>query len=347
MPTDLHHHLVSAIHRGFPVADFSHSARQLFSHQFQNNSGYRAYCESLSLTPESVSSWQEIPCLTTDTFKQHPNPSCLAQAEITHTFLTSGTTGETRGEHHFATTQLYEASLLKAWDLIDLPPLHPHTFILTPPPTVAPNSSLVHMLETLRLKHNPQASYLIHGDSLETAPLIAAAQNGHPITLLGTALAMLNLCEQLAQPLILPAHSWAMETGGYKGSGRTLDKAQLYQQFFDDLGLPASSIWNEYSMTELSSQCYTRGLGSPHHSPPWMKIRVIDPETNQVVLPSELGYLCLYDLANYDSVLAIRTQDLAIYHDEHSFTLIGRDPAALPRGCSRSIDEALQQPRSS
>jgi hypothetical protein len=72
-----------------------------------------------------------------------------------------------------------------------------------------------------------------------------------------------------------------------------------------------------------------------------MKIRVLDPETDRDVQVGEMGYLVIYDLANSDSVCAIRTQDLAIYHDEYSFTLIGRDPSALPRGCSRSIDDTL------
>jgi hypothetical protein len=134
-----------------------------------------------------------------------------------------------------------------------------------------------------------------------------------------------------------------METGGYKGSGRSLNKEELYQLFSEHLAIPPENIWNEYSMTELSSQFYSVGIGAPHRAPHWMKIRVIDPETDKDVLPGKMGYLVIHDLANIDSVSAIRTQDLAIYHDEHSFTLIGRDPSALPRGCSRTIDESLNR----
>ena len=132
-----------------------------------------------------------------------------------------------------------------------------------------------------------------------------------------------------------------METGGYKGSGRSLTKEELYGQFQHYFGLESDSIWNEYSMTELSSQFYTRGIGQAHHAPHWMKIEVLSPETDQAVGIGEVGYLKIYDLANIDSVAGIRTQDLAIYHGEHSFTLIGRDPSALPRGCSRAIDAVL------
>jgi hypothetical protein len=50
--------------------------------------------------------------------------------------------------------------------------------------------------------------------------------------------------------------------------------------------------------------------------------------------------LRLFDLANLGSVLAIQTQDLAVRRGM-GFELLGRDPHAIPRGCSRSADELL------
>jgi hypothetical protein len=171
--------------------------------------------------------------------------------------------------------------------------------------------------------------------------------------MLGTALAFLHLFELADESLALPEGSWAMETGGYKGTDRHLEKQDLYALFEKKLRLPASSIINEYSMTELSSQFYTRGLGHPHSGPSWTRIRVIDPLTNTDALAGEPGHLVIYDLANLHSVMAIRTQDIAIRHTaplaegnqslegNQSFTLLGRDPSALPRGCSRAADHQL------
>jgi hypothetical protein len=93
-------------------------------------------------------------------------------------------------------------------------------------------------------------------------------------------------------------------------------------------------------MTELSSQFYTRGLGRPHDAPPWLRTLVIDPETDQEVQPGRTGVLRIFDLANIGSVMAVQTRDLAIRR-QGGFELIGRDPAALPRGCSRAADEML------
>jgi hypothetical protein len=131
-----------------------------------------------------------------------------------------------------------------------------------------------------------------------------------------------------------------METGGYKGTGRTLTKEALYAQFQTSLGLAPNAILNEYSMTELSSQWYTHGLNRPHFGPPWARSLVISPETGREVADGETGTVRLIDLANLGSVIAIQTQDLAIRRG-HGFQLIGRDPAAIPRGCSRTADEEL------
>ena len=133
-----------------------------------------------------------------------------------------------------------------------------------------------------------------------------------------------------------------METGGYKGSGRVLEKPELYRLFERHLGVSADRIINEYSMTELSSQFYTEGTGRPHRGPSWARARVVNPETRSEVEIGERGYVEVVDLANVDSVLAIQTRDLAIRSERGGFELIGRDPGALPRGCSRAADELMR-----
>ena len=320
------------------VYRFDTIASKIMEYQLANNIPYNKFCDHSNF--DSACSWREFPAISTDAFKSSTSPSCLSSIERKIQFMTSGTTGEQRGSHYFRDAKIYELSILEAWKQLALPKPE-NLLILTPSPIEAPHSSLSHMMETLRRAYCPDAKYLIVKDQLDAQAVIEASKNGHAVTLLGTALSFLNLFEMLESPIELPSGSWAMETGGYKGSGRSLTKEQLYSKFDHFLGISSDNVWNEYSMTELSSQCYTRGLGQAHTSPPWMKIRVVHPESDTDVKPGEMGYLVIYDLANVDSVCAIRTQDLAIYHDEHRFTLIGRDPSALPRGCSRSMDDRL------
>jgi hypothetical protein len=69
---------------------------------------------------------------------------------------------------------------------------------------------------------------------------------------------------------------------------------------------------------------------------------VTDPVTLEEVAEGETGILLIYDAANVGSVVGIRTQDLAVKRGD-AFALLGRDPAALPRGCSRAADEWMSR----
>jgi hypothetical protein len=209
--------------------------------------------------------------------------------------------------------------------------------VIAPYPDEAPHSSLSHMLGVLA----PRESFIAPGGVIDLRRLQSIEQ---PVCLLGTALGFLNLFERMEQSglsLTLPAGSSAMETGGYKGSGRYVSRADLYALFGDKLGIRPDDIYNEYGMTELSSQFYARGPQGLHHGPPWARAIVADPVTLEEIGDGETGILLIYDAANVGSVVGIRTRDLAIKHGE-AFELLGRDPAALPRGCSRAADEWLR-----
>ncbi|MGA0093044.1 MAG: acyl-protein synthetase, partial [Chthoniobacterales bacterium] len=123
---------------------------------------------------------------------------------------------------------------------------------------------------------------------------------------------------------------------------RHLSRAELYQMMSAKLGLAPADIINEYGMTELSSQFYARGPHGLHHGPPWARALVVDPDTLREVAEGETGSVLIYDAANIGAGPGSRTQDLAIKRGE-SFALLGRDPAALPRGCSRAADEWLSR----
>lgn len=299
----------------------------LEAHAFQREhcAPYGAFCA----TQPAATDWREIPALPLDAFRQMAIRSFPAN-ETVRTFRTSGTTGEGYGEHHFRTLAMYRAAALGGWPL----PMR-NVFCLTPSPTENVHSSLGCMASWLAL---PSRFFLGDWERLQTA--LEAEQKG--VILFGTSLGFLNFFEWLGErSLRLPAGSKAVETGGYKGTDRVLPKADLYQMFADRLGLEADSVWNEYGMTELSSQFYTRGLGRAHESGPWVRALVIDPETGREVEDGATGVLRIFDLANLGSCCAIQTRDLAIRRGEN-FELIGRDPAALPRGCSRAADELLR-----
>ena len=334
--------------RNSSATDLSYSTKnlelfqQVFQYQLAANQGLKNYVakheDNIHDFIRGITEINQLPALPTDAFKHHTNPSTLPIESIIQTFLTSGTTTDIKGRHHFSTTATYETSIISAWKYCDLPVFN-ETFFLTQSPLESPHSSLSHMMETLKSHLIPSASYLLKDGIINHHSILDCVKLNKPVTILGTAIAFLQLFKTLEQEgnIQLPTGSWALETGGYKGSKESLTKEELYGKFQMHLGIEPNLIWNEYSMTELSSQFYTNGLNNVHIGPPWAPIKVINPETNLPVKAGELGYLVIYDLANIDSSVGIRTQDLAIYHTPHSFTLIGRDPSALPRGCSRSL----------
>ncbi|MGJ8697871.1 MAG: hypothetical protein ACSHYF_16250 [Verrucomicrobiaceae bacterium] len=327
LATDVHRLIASENSAGL-----NDLALHLFKQQFENCAPYRRFATSLGLTPATVTRWQDIPAIPTRAFKLPAYP--LSTGSIT--FLTSGTTTETKGAHHFPATTTYHLAARTHWQK-NLPPLPLH--FLSPSPAESPHSSLVNMFQHLHQALDPQntSPFLLYHAKFHLAPLHHLTQ---PIILAGTALAFLHLLES-HQPIPLPSGSQLLETGGYKGTSRTLAKADLYQQLSSFFDVPDTAIHNEYGMTELSSQAYATGSQGTHRFPHWARTQIICPQTETPLPHGQMGYLQIHDLANLHSVAAIRTQDFATAHPDGSFTLHGRDPSALPRGCSRSIDHSL------
>jgi hypothetical protein len=321
---------------------FESLALAIFYHQRKENPVYAKYCEYLGMAGQ-IDTWKEIPAIPQLAFKRSDIRS-FPVIETKAEFRTSGTTGEGYGKHFFPSLRLYEAAVLKGWDYFRLP--QKRLILLMQHPDDTPFSSLSYMGGILtNFRHDRFA--ITKTGKFELDRLRAQFVHGEEaVTLFGTALAFLNLFDVSRDlPLQLPPGSVVIETGGFKGSGRETGKSTLYEQLSLHFGVPIDSIWNEYGMTELSSQFYSCGVGRSHHSPPWMRFQVIDPDTNSEASPGQAGLLRIVDLANLWSVLAVLTQDLAIAQPDGGFLLLGRDPGALPRGCSRAMDELLQLAR--
>ena len=314
-----------------PSQDFNERALSLFSSQIQTNAPYRAYCQSLQPDPLSITDWRQIPALPCDAFKYEPPVFCRPITDSTRHFLSSGTTTEQRSTHHFFETESYTKSILAGWNFAQLPRISAPYFLFQKP-SLLPHSSLGFMFETLAKEG--RATWLIADDGqINPHPLIEATK---PLLLFSTAIGLLQLFQNFPDLPPLPKGSWVFQTGGYKGLASKTDPRALYGLIEKHLGVAPGKVINEYGMTELSSQAYSIGENTPHLCPPWLRFRIINPETGQEQPTGEEGYLCLYDLANLGSALAIRTQDIASAIDDDHFLLQGRDPHALPRGCSRT-----------
>ena len=140
-----------------------------------------------------------------------------------------------------------------------------------------------------------------------------------------------------------------MDTGGFKGQSRELNREGLYGLFTQYFGVPETHCVNMYGMTEFSSQfldntlrCWHEGRQEPlaKENPPWTRTLVVDPETLQPAPAGARGLLLHVDMANRNSVMAVLTEDVGVQVDG-GFQLLGRAQGTEARGCSVVIDELL------
>lgn len=330
---------------------FPETALRVFAHQFEHNPPYRRFCLRRSATPDTVTSWEEVPAVPTAAFKEAE----LTTAPARFVFETSGTTGgpEKHGRHLLPDLSLYEAS----W----APPFHRHvmpdresmfTVSLIPSTHALPHSSLSFMADRVLERFGAPGSgtYLDHrgidSEGLHHA-LDEAVARGEPVLILGTAFGLVNWLDTLGNAAFsLPPGSRLMDTGGFKGRSREVSRETLFSLYAKRLGIPASHTVGEYGMTELCSQFYETNLSSPgtprrFEGPPWIRTRILDPVTLEAVPPGEPGLLAHFDLANAWSVSAVMTEDLG-RRVESGFELLGRAGGAELRGCSLATEELLR-----
>ena len=144
-----------------------------------------------------------------------------------------------------------------------------------------------------------------------------------------------------------------MDTGGQKGLARPVSRAAFLRSCWTALGIPAYLCVNEYGMTELCSQRYDSVLDDRFRgrsleprrlvAPPWLRTRVLDPDTLDVVSPGATGLLCHHDLANAGSVAMVLTEDLGRTIRDDGIEVLGRVPGAVPRGCGLLLAELEQR----
>lgn len=265
-------------------------------------------------------------------------------------FRTSGTTHGARGAHPFRDLDLYNAAA-RAWARERLfPEGRLRLIVLAPSETQLPDSSLSYMLSRFAEWFGTETTFCWNDgpdlNAFEDA-LAEAEQNSTPVAILGTSFAYVAAEDAATRRFALPPRSRIMQTGGFKGKSREIPRDDLRRLLSERYGVPEGAIVNEYGMTELSSQAYDRLDFGPTHQgglrfPHWVRATAVHPETLAALPDGEVGLLRIDDAANLDSCCALLTSDRARVQDG-TIELLGRHKGATPRGCSLSVEEALDR----
>jgi hypothetical protein len=188
-------------------------------------------------------------------------------------------------------------------------------------------------------------------EGLETVQLCdvlaEAERTNEPVALLGASYSFVHLMDALqqrGQSFALPKGSRLLDTGGFKGQSRELPIEDFYRDLSATFGIARTECINMYGMTELSTQFYDNGnetIPSVKSGPHWIRSRPVDPLTGEEVKHGERGILAHCDLANFNSVTTILTEDVGVATEE-GFLLLGRARGAEAKGCSLAMDTFLQ-----
>jgi hypothetical protein len=349
-----------------PDSTFDRLALALARTQLSRIEPWRAYAAHLGVSPDTLTDWREIPPVPCSAFKSHDLSIAPPDASGTSgapgvMFETSGTSISRPGRVRLGSTDLYERSLLRSSERYLLPDgARLPAVVFGPRRSEAPRSSLWFMVDLVagRLARDP--TWIVQDgaprwDAADTA-LRKAVDAGEPVLLLGTTLFFMAYCERLAATgtrFELPAGSRVMDTGGSKGQRAEFDRDDVERSVERALGIPRTHLVNEYGMAEMGSQFYDDTLVAFHERraslpgkriPPWVRTRVLDPETMRELPDGERGILVHADLANEDTPFLIQTEDIGTRVGDR-LVIEGRLLGAEARGCSLAFEQFLEAER--
>ena len=331
--------------------DFNQLALAIFAFQFEHNLPYRRFATQRGRTPFTVKHWRGIPAVPISAFKDL-TLSCRPIDEIPHIFMTSGTTGAGRGRSYHPTLTVYNLSMKLHFRQRFMGEFERLRMgILFPPKATLPNSSLAHYLDLAMQEFGtPESAVLVDDNGLDMPRLLAALEQaetrGEPYALLGASYSFVHLLDALQQQhrrFVLPPGSRILDTGGFKGQSRDVEPEAFYHALSTTLGVPRSLCINMYGMTELSTQYYDNGNAtcpSVKSGPHWIRTRVVNPLTGDDVAEGEVGVLVHHDLAHFNSVSAMLTEDAGVLVED-GFYLLGRVAGADAKGCSLAMEDFL------
>lgn len=323
---------IKAIFSIITEQEFNNSALSVFRFQYINNSVYRAFVDSLTSDINSVEHYSKIPFLPIEFFKTR-DVICNAKKDDFIVFTSSSTTSQEPSRHIVSDISWYEQSFIKGFERVYGNPSDYVILALLPSYLERKGSSLVYMFDKLiKISGKQESGFFLNEYDRLIEILNALKQKNTKTLLIGVTYALLDLAEK---GIFLGDNFIVMETGGMKGRREELLKEELHGELKQKLGV--SKIHSEYGMTELLSQCYSKGEGV-FDCPPWMKILIRDiDDPLTFVGENKTGGINVIDLANVNSCSFIATQDLGRMKSAYEFELMGRFDNSDIRGCNLMI----------
>jgi len=311
---------------------------EIFQFQLSNNDIYAQWCKIFYGIDKQSSLNVEIldhyPFLPISHFKSH-KVTCFPTHDII--FRSSGTTSSSSNtsKHYIHKVNDYKKSYLNGFKNAVKEQKFDVIMALLPSYLDRSDSGLIHMVQGFideKICGVNEGKFYNQDIDLFIKDLKIHQNDGKKILVVGVTFALLQLCEKINLKM---SGVNIIETGGMKGRGKELIRAELHEILSSKLGV--GNIWSEYGMTELTSQAYSFSEGK-FICPPWMKVLIQDPSDPKNFMDyGKTGRICVIDLFNYHSCSFIATEDLGKLHRDGSFEVLGRLDYSDVRGCNLMI----------
>lgn len=307
-------------------ADFRRQALELFRRQAREVPVYAEYVANLGVDPAEVRDVERIPFLPVEFFKSRRVLRRGLAPRLS--FTSSSTTGRGQSVHHVADPALYRDAFMAAFRAFYGDPAGWRFLFLLPSYLEREGSSLVYMARELAAAGGAPGGFFLRDFGLLARRLAERPADGVRTMLFGVTFALLEFARACPMPL---AGTVVMETGGMKGHGPELPRAEVHRVLGQAFGVDA--VHSEYGMAELMSQAYSAG-GGLFRAPAWMRVLPYDPRDPLAAARAGRGGANIVDLANRDSCAFIQTADLCRVYDDGSFEIQGRFDGSEIRGCN-------------
>ncbi len=322
---------------------FNRLALKEFELQFHTVKPYREFCQRKGITPDTISSWEEIPAVPTLAFKKFVLTTFPPERAV-QSYMSSGTTDFTHRSRIYRDRRAVEI-MVQANALLTREYLFPdrermRILFFAPSPRLVPTMGMaVGLGEVRRLFGTEDSTFLITYRGLELETLLRALheaeETGEPIALIGATSAFiyfLRACEKEGLRFELPPGSRICDGGGYQGQFGECSREEFWDMCARILNIPSYYCINVLGMAETSTNFFDnvlrnhlRGRRKVRYKelPPWTRLRIVDPETLEPVPPGEPGLLCHYDLANRAMMFAVQTDNVGVAVED-GFEILGR-----------------------
>lgn len=322
---------------------FNELALQKFERQYHASRPYRDYCNSINLSPQTVSQWARVPAVSSFAFRKALHASYPAE-KAEQVYLNSAVV-ELKDRVKFYRDKWSDKSISTANAFLTRRYLFPDVekmkiLFLSPSPRMAPWMEMAIGLDHLQTWFGtPDSRFLISFTGLDIKTLAAALRRaertGEPLALLGATFAFdyfFEACKKEGVGFKLPPGSRICDMGGFMGRYAGCSKEEFFEKCAEVLGLAESHCLNALWICENSTiyfdnvlQNYISGIERERckEAPPWTRAMAVDTRDFLRLPKGRIGLLRHYDLNSGRMPLAVQTPNLG-FETAAGFEVIGK-----------------------